>query len=359
MELVRKCMTKRVKAPIQNAFSMNNVVKNANPKFCFLLLFVVTLFSCSEKRRVITSYPIEKELVGKRLVEFDSLYNAYGVSVFGDDLVFSLIHSDDFLYVYDMQNHKGHYSIRKGHGNDEMLAPLVTGQQLEINGKDFVCIQERGTNILYGVDLSSMATNMIKIADFSANSRKQSIIYAYKTSDKSYIGSSVAESSKLFVYKDNKMVTIQPPLVDSTMFEANKFELSQTRSTYSDVQGKMATGYFSFPMVIITDNRGENNVTIQLDGEMPKYTKANREAPYQYIIDICSTEEHFFVLYDNPNNAKQMEILVFSWDGSPVAKYSVPRLTCFTIDKKAKRFVGLMEDDKDGVCCEFLYDKAL
>lgn len=32
-----------------------------------------------------------------------------------------------------------------------MLAPLVTGQQLEINGKDYVCIQERGTNILYGV----------------------------------------------------------------------------------------------------------------------------------------------------------------------------------------------------------------
>lgn len=85
----------------------------SNVLYILVLMVSQTLFSCSEKRRVITSYPIEKELVGKRLVEFDSLYNAYGVSMFGDDLVFSLIHSDDFLYVYDMQNHKGHYSIRK------------------------------------------------------------------------------------------------------------------------------------------------------------------------------------------------------------------------------------------------------
>lgn len=331
----------------------------SNVLYILVLIVSQTLFSCSEERRVVTSYPIEKELIGKRLVEFDSLYNSYAVSMFGDDIVFSLIHSDDFLYVYNTQNHKGHYSIRKGHGNDEMLAPLVTGQQLEITGKDYVCIQERETNILYGIDLKSTATNMIKIADFKTMGRQQSVIYAYKTSDKSYIGASIAESSKLFVYKDNKIVTIQPPLVDSTMFEANKFELSQTRSTYSDVQGKMATGYFSFPMVNITDNRGENNVTIQLDDEMPKYTKANRETPYQYIIDICSTEEHFFVLYDAPDNAKQMEILAFDWDGSPVARYSVPRLTCFTIDKKSKRFVGLMEDDSDGICYEFFYDKGV
>ncbi|WP_333615421.1 hypothetical protein [Bacteroides pyogenes] len=319
-------------------------------------IIIFVFCACSNDIKIISDFPINQKLKGRQIKALDSLYNAYSIIKLDSKYLLTLKGEDHFVCICDSNFRIIKKILKKGHGSNEWIAPLITGQSTNIKGETYAYVLERGENKLYAININSLSDTPIRIKDFS-NKQLHGINAVYRTEDKKYIGSKLVELAELFTYDARNDIAqpIRIPSIDPSVFSANKFELSQTLTTYSNVQRKLAVAYFSFPVIHILDDDGENSITLQLKKDMPKYTRENAISPYSYLVDICSTKDYIYILYDNPEYKQRMNILVISWSGTAVALYDVPRLTCFTVDEDNKRFIGIQEDDTKGVGFEFKY----
>lgn len=321
-----------------------------------ILIIICVCYACSNDTRIISEFPINQKLKGRPIKALDSLYNAYSIIKLDNKYLLTLKGEDKFLCICDNNFHIIKKCLKKGHGNNEWIAPLITGQSTYIKGETYAYVLERDKNKFYAVNINSLSDTRIKIEDFSSK-QLYGISYVYRTEDKKYIGSKLVDLAELFTYDSRNNITqpIRISSMESSMFSANKFELSQTLATYSNAQRKLAVAYFSFPIIHILDDNGEYSITLQIEKNIPKYTNKNAIFPHSYLVDICSTKDYIYILYDNPKNKHGMNILVISWSGTAVARYDVPQLTCFTVDEDNKKFIGIQEDDTKGVGLEFKY----
>ena len=319
-------------------------------------IVIFVLCSCSNDVNIISDFPINQKLKGHHIKALDSLYNAYSIMKLDDKYILTLKSKDNFLCVCDKDFHVMNKCLKRGHGSREWIAPLVTGQCTYIKGEIYAYVLERGANKLFAVNFNSRSDDPIEIENFSKE-RLYGINYVYRTEEKKYIGSKLVELAELFTYDAKSGIShlIQLPSMDPSLFSANKFELSQTIASYSHAQRKLAVAYFSFPIIHILNDNGENSITLQLEKNMPEYTRKNAFSPHSYVVDICSTKDYIYILYNNPSLKQRMNILVIRWSGTAVARYDVPRLTCFTVDEDNQRFIGILEDDTNGVGFEFKY----
>lgn len=322
-------------------------------------VMLITIFvcgACSNDIKIISDFPINQKLNGHHIKALDSLYNAYSITKLEDKYLLTLKGEDNFVCICNNNFRIIKKCLKKGHGSNEWIAPLVTGQSTNIKGETYAYVLERDKNKLYAININSLLDTPIKIEDFS-DKQLYGINYVYRTEDQKYIGSKLVELAEQFTYdtKNNITQPIRISSMDPSMFSANKFELSQTLATYSNARRKLAIAYFSFPVIHILDDNGKKSITLQLEKNMPKYTRKNAFSPHSYLVDICSTRDYIYILYDNPEYKQGMNILVISWSGTAVARYDVPRLTCFTVDEDNRRFIGIQEDDTKGVGFEFKY----
>lgn len=330
---------------------------HAGKQPAWMMLILLYLFcACSNDIKNISEFPVHQKLNGIQIKAMDSLFNAYSIMKLDNKYLLTLKGEDDFLCVCDKDFRVIKKCLAKGHGRGEWKAPLVTGQGTIIKGETYAYVLEREKNDLYAVNVSSLSDASIKIEEF-LRKKLPGISYVYRTENRKYIGSKLVESAELFTF-DAKNSIAQPIRIlsmDPSAFSANKFELSQTMATYSEAQRKLAVAYFSFPVIHIMDDNGENELTLQLEKQMPEYKRGDAFSPHTYLVDICSTKDYIYILYDVPKYEQGMNILVVSWSGTPVVRYDVPRLTCFTVDEDNGRFIGMLEDEKDGVGVEFKY----
>lgn len=328
------------------------------PHTWLLFLFVCAFgVSCSKNAKVVTEFPVDKKLESRHIAALDTLYTAYAVTKLGDKFVFTVKKKEKFLYIYNEDLTPFGCTLKKGNGHNEWFAPSVTGQEISVDGKRYACVLERSNHTLYAVNLNDMNSERVRLTDFKSKSLND-ISYAYKTGENSFIGAEQAEQTDLFVYdkSSGKAQVIQPQGIYPAIFAADKFGLSQTLSAYNGGLGKLAVAYFSFPLLCIMNGDGSGRATVQVGKTLPKYSGEGDMGDDFYFLDICSTQERIYALYDGHGKKDEMSILVFEWDGSPVARYRVPRLTCFTVDESNKRFIAIQEDDSDGVCIEMKYD---
>ncbi len=338
-------------------------IKNLMAHACKLHAWLVVIFignfivSCSNDIRVVKSFPIHEKLEGRHIASLDSLYNAYSIKKSGDNFVFSVRKEDFFLRIYDKNFRLIRTALPKGHGHGEWEAPLLTGQDININGKSYTCVLERTKASLYAVDLDGDSLETIKIEDLGKTKIQGANSVFLSAQDSSYIGAQQIKRTDLFTYHKNgdKVQLIEPQGIDPNIFSTDEFVLSQVQMTYNEEQEKVAVAYFTFPLIHIMDKNGENGITLQLDKELPQYTKETVAEAFFYNLNLCSTKNNIYVLYDNPQKKQEMSILVFDWDGQPVACYDVPRLICFVVDENNHRFIGILEDETNGVAFEFKY----
>lgn len=358
---VRRFMMKEEKGLILNVSIKMKTARFFGMHNLHALAFIVTVCilgtSCTKEVKVITEFPATKKLESRHIAELDTLYTAYAVTKVGDKFAFTVKKKSKFLYVYNEDFTPYGSMLEKGNGHNEWFAPLITGQLTSVNGKPYACVLERSGHTLYAVNLNGQATERIKLADFKSKELTD-ISYAYKTGENDFIGANQGEQTELFTYNNSngKTSVIQPQGIDPAIFAADKFGLSQTLSTYNDGLGKIAVAYFSFPLLCIMNGDGSGCITVQLGETLPKYDAESAADSHFYFSDICSTKDRVYVLYDDPENADQMSILGFDWEGNPVARYCVPRLTCFTVDESNKRFIAIQEDDTNGICFEMKYE---
>lgn len=326
--------------------------------FCtwsYVIFFMFVVTACRQERTIIEFFPTEKELHGETVSALDSIHNAFSIYWHNEKMYLST-KGDYHLLIYNEKENKCTKALRRGHGNNEWMAPMITTQQVIINGRELSCVLERTSSILYGVNLEDADGSRIFLKDFR-DLRISDISSIFMLPDSSYWGIKDDNNCRPFRYDDKSGKVIEEEVnIDESMFSADTHGLSQNLSTYCEQTGKMAIGYYAFPLLVIKDkNQASEDLLIQIGAFFPTYKKENVAEAHFYILDVMSTSRYIYLLYDNPDIPDKTSILVFDWNGAPIAKYTTKRMSCFTVDEKSSRIIALNEDDSEGVCSIYKY----
>ena len=132
-----------------------------------MVIMCMTCYSCTSDVRYVMEFPVEEQLVGSHIKHLDTMYTSYSVTKLSDKYVFG-IKRDEYLFcVYDDSLNFLYKMMRYGKGHGEWIAPMPTGQMLQLEGKTYASFLERQHNILYGVNLDDPISSPIKMEDFN------------------------------------------------------------------------------------------------------------------------------------------------------------------------------------------------
>lgn len=336
-------------------------MNNRRPYLCahayawaVMVIMCITNLSCTNDIRFVMEFPVDEQLTGCRIEQLDTMYTSYSITKQSDKYIFGLKKEEYLFCVYDDSLSFLYKMMRRGNGNGEWIAPMPTGQTLSIDGKTYAGFLERESNVLYAVSLDAPTSPSIKVEDFN-RTKLYGTNNIYSIGNNQYIGTCLEKQCDVVLHDatTQTLTILQPKAMPSKLFASNPFELSQTLTTYSDKRKTLAMSYFNFPRINIISVNGTQNITLQIGKQMPQYTNQDSKELYYYFVDICSTDNKIYCLYDDPQKPYEMSILVFDWEANPIARYHVPRLVCFTVDEDSNRFIAHVEDDTHGAWFEF------
>ena len=323
----------------------------------YVLIIAFIIASCAKKYKVVESFPTEKMLLGDKITVLDSLYSPFAVYWDEGKLLFSTKGSYH-VAIYDEKEQTIKTVLRKGNGHDEWIAPMITTQKVTIGGSQYTCVLERSTSKLYGINFEDNSSEWLCLQDF----RKMNIPgirNVFLLSDSTYRGIKDDEVCDLFEYSNKKKELKEEEIgIDHTLFSGNSRYLSQNMMSYNETKRKMAIAYYAFPyLLLLNENDSTPFCIIQIGESVPKYNKESSTDPHLYILDMCSTDKHIYMLYDEPLHEDKTSILVFDWEGNPIAKYLTNRMSAFAVDEENSRIYALNEDDTEGVCSVYYFGR--
>lgn len=323
-----------------------------------LCLFCLT--SCNDDTDIVCDYPQEQLLTAKTADTPSELYKAYAISVFNGKYVFSK-KGDYFLTIID-STFIGHYELlRKGHGENEWMAPMLTGQHVTIDGKELVCILERSNGVLYASDVEdSIAHKRILLADLNKkgipDARNAFIIHNGKI-----VGQRDSKNCEWFICNDTEAkASFINSGIDDKLFQYNPQILSQGLIAYHEASKTFIQTFFAYPLLCFLDEDCNIKKKIQLCNRMPAYNEKTAVEPFNYIVDIFPSDKYIYVLFDSHEREtkNKMHILVFDWDANPVAKLQIDRSQAFAVDEKKSIILSINEDDEKGCCSIYYYNST-
>lgn len=335
-----------------------HVINSCVCYLCVLQLFValsVSFSSCSKEFDVVERFQIERKLAGNRVKALDSVFTAFAVRNCGGNIVFAQKRDEYHLLVGDGALSKFHPLLRNGHGNSEWIAPMLTGESSIVDGKKYVNVLERSSNKLYAVDIADECSGRVLLANLN-KSDLPGIRNVFCLADGGFIGVTDADLCQPFVLKSKSAkATLLDVGLDKKLLAADSQRLSQCLSTYNAKAHKLAMAYYAFPVLVIMSEDGIQTARLQIGEEMPDFTGTQDFEYPDYFLDICSTDNYIYALYQEPKSSNETNILVFRWSGEPIAKFTTPSMKSFTVDERKSIFVGLMENENEGVCAVFKF----
>ena len=309
-------------------------------KISCLIFALLFLFSCQDDVTVVSKFPVEKTLKSEPAANMDSLYSLHDVASDGARFYFSQKRKSRFFVVTDNDfNIKGELCV-SGHGRGEWTAPMMAGQFGIYGGKDCAYILERPSHTLYAQPVDG--SERMKMEDFRSRDIA-SARYAFQTGDGVYAGAQDDMKCEFFVFDSRgKYVKSFPhPAVDMNSVGDMSQMLLQTRATYSHAAGRIAASYFSFPLLVIRNADGSVVATLQVENSLPQYSHDNVGDSHLYFKDIESDDKYIYALYSSPSHDDRDFVLVFAWDGTPVARYELAPAVGFAVDSAGRRIVAI------------------
>lgn len=121
----------------------------------------------------------------------------------------------------------------------------------------------------------------------------------------------------------------------------------------NEKQKAVVCGFLYFNQIQFFDLKGNVVRSVRI-GEEDIMPVNNSESSLDYensvkcVIDICSTEEYVYCLYDGADNLdKNSLIFVFNWDGTHVKTYTIDKiLKKIAIDKSNNKLVALVSNEQ-------------
>ena len=320
-------------------------------------LCLACMTSCDDNTIVVCDFPEEQLLTAVMADTPSELYKAYSVSLFNNRYVFSK-KGNYFLTLTDSDFSSYHEVLRKGHGENEWTAPMLTGQQVTINGKELVCILERSSGVLYAADIEDSIPDRTQLADLNKmgihNARNVFLLH-----DGKIVGQRDAKKCEWFICNDtDTKASVLNSGNDDDLFQYNPQILSQGLTAYHEASKTFVQTFFAYPLLCFLDEDCNVRKRIQLCKQMPTYTENTAIEPFNYIVDIFPSDKYIYILFDNPERKTPdtMHILVFDWDANPVAKLQVGRSLAFAVDEKRSTILAINENDEKGSCSIYSFE---
>jgi hypothetical protein len=328
---------------------MKNKISTMMLTLC-LLGTTLLVISCRKGNEVVSEFPVDTTLAPGSTFNLDGIPFAYSVLSVDNRYLFTK-KGDYYLAIVDNKFQPISELVRRGNGHEECLAPFVTGQYEHTVDKTNCYILERTTGSLYSLPLQEGSVRTLAVD--ASRYTKSSLRYLYKMNDTTYIGASDDGDCKTFTLNAStgEVQTFDhPDVIQHNKEEELDHEFLQTLATASMKQQKMAQVYFAFPILVIRNAQGEIERTVQLDAVMPEINEADVDDMHMYSLDVRSDDENIYLLYDDPQKDKECSILVFNWQGEPIARYRINRAIAFCVNAKHSTLVTLNEDDSNGLC---------
>lgn len=341
---------------MQNQMKKISVKQNRVHWWCmpFLLLAVFLSNACTDRKYdVVDEFPVDEQLKGEMVTKLDSCYACYGV-MYNDDYYIFTQKGDYAFRICDSSFNEINQVCARGNGKNEWLAPYATGQFCTSKGQKNFYVLERPTHTLRLCNLYDGA--QVDIEDFSGSDIAD-LRYVFCTGDKTYIGCQDAGERKIFNYnaKTKILTEFEHEVMGIDDCKAGESELLQTLATYNEGKNKLAVTYFSFPLLVIRDASGKAVRYLQIGKDWPMYTDKNFEEANMWILGVASDNNNVYALYDDPALPKEMSVLVFDWEGIPVARYHIARAMAFAVDSGKRTILAINEDESNGVCSIYEY----
>lgn len=320
----------------------------------FLLSIIFLLSACTNsKHDAVDKFPVDKQLKGERVTKLDSCFACYGVMY--NDGYYVFTQKGNFAFrIFDASFNGINQVCARGNGENEWLAPYATGQFDTRNEQKSFYALERPTHTLRLCTLSN--GDRVDVEDFSGMDIAD-LRYVFCTGDKKYIGSQDEDERKLFCYDANakKLTEFEHEGAETGECKAGKQDLLQTLATYNAEKRKLAVTYFSFPLLVIRSSEGDVVKTVRIGKDWPLYTDKNFEDANMWIVGVSSDDENVYLLYDDPALPNEMSVLVFDWEGTPVARYHIARAMAIAVNKDNHTILAINEDESNGVCSIYKY----
>lgn len=313
-------------------------------KFSCLIFAVILFCGCQDDVTLVSKFPVEKTLKSEPAENMDSLYSLYDVTSDGTRFFFSQKRKSRFFVVTDNDfNIKGELCV-SGHGRGEWTAPMMTGQFGNYGGKGCAYVLERPSHTLYAQPIDG--SERMKVEDFKSRDIA-SVRYVFKTVDGVYAGAQDDMACEFFVFdsRGKSVKSFPHPVVDMKSVGDMSQMLLQTRATYSYAADRIAVSYFSFPLLVIRNADGSVVATLQVEKSLPRYSHDNVSESHVFFKDIQSDNKYIYALYSSPSHDDRDFVLVFAWDGTPVARYELVPAVGFAVDSAGRRIVAINDSD--------------
>lgn len=331
---------------------------NRDRLFLPVLIVAIVVSGCTARinvpHRIVEHYPIEKQLESKPLRQLEDCIGIIDVGMVGPYLICKEHKTKYHFTFYDsefrMVGHWGH----NGRGPGEYIAPIYYGQYEKTDSSIQFCLWERSSYELHSVDIikTDSVISMQSISRFKMpRDSKVEPRVLVRCGMNSFFGVSDWEDCCFFT---SDSTFSNPHFAAHVLpFDAKSVahEMSQSCYGIKPDKSRIAIAYFCLPQIDIRTADGEIVQTIFLNKIIrPQDLDLNNRSDYFY--KAVADDQFIYTLCDAPDSDRsgRNNILVFDWDGNPVAKYSVLRASSFAIDKQTHRLITINMDQTNSLC---------
>lgn len=341
---------------------MNNFFKRICARDWLLrstLVFALILSGCTTRiktpYRIVERFPVEKRLEGEPLRQLEDCIGIIDVGMAGPYLICKEHKTKYHFAMYDSDLRiLGHFGIN-GRGPSEYLAPIYHGQYEWIDSGVRFYIWERALHELCAVDIESEgdSVSMREAAKFEMprGSRIEPRVLV-RAGDNSFFGVADFEDCRFFTSDSlfNKPVYAEHVLPFDNKSAAH--EIYQSCYGIKPDKSRIAIAYFCLPQIDIRCADGQIVQTIFLD-KIVHHQELELSDLRDYFLKAAADDRYIYALCEDADSetSGRNSILVFDWSGNPVARYSIPRASSFTIDEQ--RIISVNWDQTTSLCSVF------
>ena len=317
---------------------------------CFCILFVGSTSQSSFKEiknREIELPPVSSGLQMEEL-DIHPIGLIYGYCVDSLFLLKTLEYKNSFR-VFNVETCEDYGTIfSTGEGPDEFINLATESQYYTTPDSIMLWVRDNAKKKIRLINLTqTLATGKTVI---SKEYPLKTVLYNfYAVNDSSFVGNSF-DGLKWFIANYQADSGNMTPIFDLLDFKDISF--ASGNSTAKKDLSLMAYAPFFFNQILFYSPDGANRFTVSLGDPISfeELQKKNYEDRLQYFQNITSSEDHVWVLFNDPENSEpesNSKIIVMDWDGNPLYLFDTGKqLRTIFSDFQKGTFYGVDADEK-------------
>lgn len=318
-----------------------------------ILALALLLGSCSKRVEtpyiVIEDFPVDSTLSPLPLPQLDELPGIYDISSVGDYYLCTEKKTDYFFTLYDSDFVRICSFARKGKASGEYIAPVYTGQYFKTEDGTRLHIYDRALQKFDIWQIPSDGSDVELISSFRiSNDSTIEIRVLYESLDRTFFGVSDIGDCRFF-NADSTFSDIK--YFDNVLkfrLTHSVHEISQTSCALSPGWNRVAIGYYNFPQIDIREPRGNIIRTVFIE-KILRPEDVDFQQIRDYCLEIEGDKNYIYALWKEPGVAGSTSLLVFDWNGNPVARYGIDKADSFCVGPDNS--IVAIDYDKDCMTC--------